>query len=206
MGFYANHIFPRAMDWALSSPRFQKLREVTLAGVHGLVLEIGFGTGLNLPHYPKAVSKVIGVEPGSFLQAKIAERSARAAMPVNIIHVTAETLPWEDAKFDCVVSTLTLCAIPDPMAALHEVRRVLKPDGSFIFLEHGRSDDPGVAKWQDRVNPIQRIIACGCNLNRRIDVLITESGLTMDRLDRFTLPGTPRIAGSMYRGRAVKES
>ena len=204
MGTYADHIFPRVMDWALRAPRFQKLREETLAGVHGLALEIGFGTGLNLPHYPVAVAKVIGVEPGRFLKAKVAERRTRAAMPVILVHVTAETLPCEDAQFDCAVSTLTLCTIPDPLAALREVRRVLKPNGALVFLEHGRSDDPRVARWQDRLNRIQRIIACGCNLNRRIDLLIQESGLNIDRLDRFLLPGVPRIGGTMYRGRAVK--
>ena len=204
MGLYANHIFPRVMDWALRAPRFQKLREETLTGVQGVVLEIGFGTGLNLPHYPADVTKIVGVEPGGFLEAKVAERRTRAAMPVDLVHVTAETLPCGDAQFDCAVSTLTLCTIPDPLAALREVRRVLKLEGRLVFLEHGRSDDLRVARWQDRLNPIQRIIACGCNLNRRIDLLIQESGLKIERLDRFTLEGVPRISGPMYRGHAVK--
>jgi ubiquinone/menaquinone biosynthesis C-methylase UbiE len=109
-------------------------------------------------------------------------------------------LPFENGRFDCVVSTWTLCSIRDINAALREVRRVLKPGGRLVFLEHGRSDDPRTAVWQDRVTPLQRLVACGCHLNRRIDVLIEESGLKIERVDRYVLEGVPRIAGEMYRG------
>ena len=112
-------------------------------------------------------------------------------------------MPYDDRVFDFVVSTWTLCTIPDPVAALREIRRVLRPDGQFLFAEHGRSDDPRTARWQDRLNPIQNLVACGCNLNRRIDRLVTEAGLTLTHLDRFVLPGIPRLGGEMYRGQAI---
>jgi ubiquinone/menaquinone biosynthesis C-methylase UbiE len=123
-----------------------------------------------------------------------------APMPVKIIQGSAESLPFRDRRFDCVVSTWTLCTIPDAVAALQEVRRVLKPGGRFAFLEHGRSNAPAIARWQDRLNPLQQRIGAGCNMNRAIDRLITEAGLTLDRLERFQMPGIPRLVGEMYRG------
>ena len=122
---------------------------------------------------------------------------------VEMVRVSAEAMPFEAGRFDWVVSTWTLCTIPDAVAALREVRRVLKPGGRFVFLEHGRSDDARVAKWQDLLNPLQRLIACGCNLNRPIGALIAQGGLRVKRLDRFRIPYIPRVAGEMYRGVAV---
>lgn len=200
MGFYANYVFPRLMDWAMGTPRFQEQRVQALAPLYGDVLEIGFGTGLNLPHYPQAVTWLTALEPANHLPRKVTRRLATASLPVRLTRVSAESLPFEDGRFDCVLSTWTLCTIPDVMAALREVRRVLKPGGKFVFLEHGRSDDPRVAGWQDALNPVQRVIACGCNLNRPIDALIAQAGLQVKRLDRFVLGGVPRIAGEMYRG------
>ncbi len=206
MGFYADHVFSRLMELCLGTGKFKEQREQALASAHGKVLEIGFGTGLNLPHYPKTVTWLTAVDPATVLRKTVAQRSAELSFPVELLHLSAEKLPFEDGRFDCAVSTLTLCAIPDATAALREVRRVLKPGGTFVFLEHGRSDDEMVAKWQDWLNPIQRIIACGCNLNRPIDVLIRQAGLRMGLLDRFRMPGIPgipRIAGEMYRGIAT---
>ena len=200
MGFYADHVFPHLMDWTLGTRRFQELREQALASAQGHVLEIGFGTGLNLPHYPQAVTSLTALDPATLLPKKVARRISRGSLPVKLVRLSAETLPFEDGRFDCAVSTWTLCTIPNPVAALREVRRVLKPSGTYVFLEHGRSDDAWVAKWQDFFNPIQRVIACGCNLNRPIDALISQGGLKIDRLDRFLLPGVPRIVGEMYRG------
>ncbi len=200
MGFYADHVFPHLMDWTLGTRRFQEQRELALAPAHGHVLEIGFGTGLNLPHYPRAVTSLTALDPATLLPKKVARRISRGSLPVELVRLSAETLPFEDGRFDCAVSTWTLCTIPDSVAALREVRRVLKPGGTFVFLEHGRSDDAWVAKWQDFFNPLQRHIACGCNLNRPIDALISQGGLKIERLDRFLLPGVPRIAGEMYRG------
>ena len=202
MGFYADQVFPHLMDWTLGTRRFQEQREQALASAQGHVLEIGFGTGLNLPHYPQAVTSLTALDPATLLPKTVARRISRGSLPVELVRLSAETLPFEDGRFDCAVSTWTLCTIPNPVAALREVRRVLKPSGTYVFLEHGRSDDAWVAKWQDFFNPIQRVIACGCNLNRPIDALISRGGLKIDRLDRFLLSGVPRIAGEMYRGLA----
>jgi len=203
MGFYADHVFPCLMELCLGTRKFQEQREQALASAHGNVLEIGFGTGLNLPHYPKTVTWLTAVDPATILRKTVAQRSAELSFPVELLHLSAEKLPFEEGRFDCAVSTLTLCTIPEAIAALREVRRVLKPGGTFVFLEHGRSDDEKVAKWQDWLNPIQRIIACGGNLNRPIDVLIRQAGLRLGLLDRFRMPGIPRIAGEMYRGIAT---
>ncbi len=200
MSFYAAHLFPHLMDWGMGGPKFQEQRRQALGPLRGDVLEIGFGTGLNLPHYPAAVSRVTALEPARLLPQKVAGRIAAASMPVGIVYGSAERLPFGDRRFDCVVSTWTLCTIPDAVAALREVRRVLKPGGEFVFLEHGRSDASSVARWQDRLNPLQRRIGVGCNMNRAIDRLITEAGLTLDRLERFQMPGIPRLVGEMYRG------
>ncbi len=203
MGFYAHWIFPRLMDWALGTGRVQERRREALAPVYGSVLEIGFGTGLNLPHYPGAVTWLTALDPEPLLPNRVVRRTSEASIPVELVHCSAEALPFEASRFDCVVSTWTLCTIADVGAALREVRRVLKSDGKLVFLEHGRSDDARVAKWQDRFNPLQRLIACGCNLNRPIDVLIDQAGLKIARLERFLMPGVPRIGGEMYQGTAV---
>lgn len=203
MGLYSAHIFPRLMDWVMSGTGFQRLRSEILLPAAGEVLEIGLGTGLNLPHYPAGVARLRAVDPAPLLPVRVAERRAAVAFPVEIIHLSAERLPYEDGIFDHVVSTWTLCTIPNPIEALQEVRRVLKPTGRLLFLEHGRSDDARTAAWQDRLNPLQNVIGCGCNLNRRIDRLISEAGLHILQLDRFVMEGVPRIGGELYRGIAT---
>ena len=141
----------------------------------------GAGTGnrnrTEPPHYPETVTQLHAVDPANLLPKTVTQRSTSQSFPIRIQHVTAESLPYADRSFDFVVSTWTLCTIPDPVQALQEVRRVLKPGGTFLFLEHGRSEDREIAAWQDRLNPIQNIIGCGCNLNRQIDQLITQAGL-----------------------------
>jgi ubiquinone/menaquinone biosynthesis C-methylase UbiE len=191
------------MDWAMSGPAFQRLRADLLQDACGEVLEIGFGTGLNLAHYPASVSRLSVVDPANLLPNRVSERIVTVSFSVQTTHVTAETLPYPDRQFDRVVSTWTLCTISDPVQALREIARVLKPEGRLLFLEHGRSDDQTIAAWQDRLNPIQNVIGCGCHLNRPIDRLIAQAGLGIAHLDRFLLPGVPRIAGEMYRGRAT---
>jgi ubiquinone/menaquinone biosynthesis C-methylase UbiE len=204
MGLYATQIFPRLMDWVMARPAFSQLREALLQLASGEVLEIGFGTGLNLRHYPTTITRLSIVDPATLLPAKVARRMAAAPYPIQTTHVTAENLPFPDQQFETVVSTWTLCTIPDPVLALHEVGRVLKPGGRFLFLEHGRSDDQKVAAWQDRLNPLQNVIGCGCNLNRQIDQLITQSGLNITHLDRFSMQSVPRLVGEMYRGTATR--
>jgi len=188
----------------MAGDEFLRLRRGLLGSVHGDVLELGIGTGLNLPHYPEAVTELHAVDPARLLPKTIAARSARLPCPVRIQRGSAETLTYVDQRFDYVVSTWTLCTIPDPVLALQEVGRVLKPEGRFLFLEHGRSDDRTIAAWQDRLNPIQNVIGCGCNLNRQIDRLIIQSSLTIVHLDRFSMQGVPRLAGEMYRGTATR--
>ncbi len=206
MGLYSLHIFPRLMDWVMSGEEFQRLRMGLLKDAQGAVLEIGFGTGLNLPHYPKTISSLSVIDPAQILPRKVAARAVSVPFPVYPQHVTAEKLPYRDHQFDSVVSTWTLCTIAEPVRALREVRRVLKPTGRFLFLEHGRSNDEKIAAWQDRLNPIQNIIGCGCNLNRRIDALVEQSGLQIVHLDRFQMQSVPRIGGEMYRGTGTPHS
>ncbi len=203
MGLYCKYVFPRLMDYVMHGEEFKLLRTALLQSVAGEVLEIGIGTGLNLRHYRPNVSRVRAVDLNPMLPARVAERRGGVSFPVEISHHSAERLPYDDRTFDCVVSTWTLCTITDPVRALQEVRRVLKPEGRFLFLEHGRSDDQKIARWQDSLNPVQNIIGCGCNLNRRIDDLIAQAGLTITQLDRFAMQGVPRIGGEMYRGMAT---
>jgi len=204
MGLYASQIFPRLMDWVMAGDEFHRLRTELLSHVRGEVLELGIGTGLNLPHYPKTIAGLHAVDPANLLPKIVMARRTSQSFPIRIQHVTAESLPYDDRSFDFAVSTWTLCTIPDPVKALREARRVLKPDGMFLFLEHGQSEDERIAAWQDRLNPIQNIIGCGCNLNRRIDQLIIQAGLKIMTLDRFHMQNVPRLAGEMYRGAAAR--
>jgi len=204
MSWYAEQIFPRLMDWVMRGEEFQRLRANLLKNARGDVLEIGFGTGLNLAHYPPSISSLSIVDPARILPRRVMKRTAAVSFPIHIQHVTAETLSFPDRRFDTVVSTWTLCTISDPIQALREVRRVLKPDGRFLFLEHGRSAEETVATWQDRLNPIQRVVGCGCNLNRRIDQLVQQAGFATTELNRFVMQTVPQIGGEMYKGTAIK--
>ncbi len=188
----------------MAGEEFRCLRTELLSHVHGEVLELGIGTGLNLPHYPKTITWLHAVDPANLLPKIVMERSVGQSFPIRIQHLTAEALPYDDHSFDFVVSTWTLCTIPDPIKALREVRRVVKPGGVFLFLEHGRSEDTKVASWQDRLNPLQNIIGCGCNLNRQIDDFIAQAGLKIMTLDRFQMQSVPRLGGEMYRGTAIR--
>lgn len=182
-----------------------KQRRQALAPLHGHVLEIGFGTGLNLQFYPDQVTKLTALDSERMLPKMVDKRIAQARVPVEQLQLDASgRLPFEDDVFDGIVTTLTLCSIADVESALSEIRRVLKPDGEYVFLEHGRSDDPRVATRQDFWNPIQKIIACGCNMNRPIDLLIMGADMEMIQLDRYQLPDTPRVLGEIYRGIAKK--
>jgi ubiquinone/menaquinone biosynthesis C-methylase UbiE len=175
-----------------------------LDGVSGTVLEIGFGSGLNLPHYPREVTKVIGVDP-SHTSARLARtRIAAAPFPVELIGLTAETIPVADASVDAIVSTFTLCTIPDVAGALTEMRRALKPEGRFYFVEHGHDDDSRVARWQDRLDGFEQKMFGGCHLNRDISTLIRRAGFDIERLDHAYLKGAPKFAGFLYRGVAKR--
>lgn len=197
--FYEKRIFPHGLELAMRP--MADLRPTVLKDAHGEVLEIGFGTGLNLPHYPEAVSRLVTADPMETFPSATRRRIDAAGFPVDLHHLPADGgLPFDDGRFDCVTITWTLCTIPDPVAALEEARRVVKADGEVFFIEHGRSDDPKVATWQDRWNPIQKFVACGCNVNRKIDDLFTQAGLRIEALDRFCVEGVPRLFGETYRG------
>jgi SAM-dependent methyltransferase len=203
MGFYAKHVFPRILDLTAGSREFGEYRRRSLEPARGNTLEIGFGTGLNLPYYPQTVTRLTAIDSENMLEDRVENRVASCPFPVTRMRLDAQgRLPFEDHSFDTVVTTLTLCSIPDAAAALNEIRRALKPGGLYVFFEHGRSDDPKVARRQDRFNPIQKIIGAGCNMNRRIDELIENAGFEITTLQRFLLPHAPRILAEMYRGAA----
>lgn len=205
MGFYSSHIFPRLVEWSLGNRIVRDQRRTTLESLRGHVLEIGFGTGLNLCCYPPQVTRLTAIDSESMLPDRVADRIGRAHVPVEQLTLDAGgPLPFEDDTFDGIVTTFTLCSIADVASALAQIRRVLKPKGEYVFLEHGRSDDPRIARSQDRYNPITRLIGCGCNMNRSIDKLISSAGLEITLLDRFARPDAPRILGELYRGVATK--
>lgn len=204
MGFYSKYIFPRMLDWMLGPPEMGKFRISALEAARGRTLEIGFGTGLNLAFYPDGVTSLTVIDTENMLPDRVNRRIAACKFPVTKMQLDAQgRLPFEDHSFDTVVSTLTLCTIPDTTAAMAEIHRVLKPEGHFIFWEHGRSDDPATAHKQDLFNPLQKIVGVGCNMNRRIDSIIREGGFEITRLDRFLMPKSPRLLAEMYRGIAV---
>ena len=204
MGFYEDRILPHILNLAMSTKDVQGERKHCLEHVSGDVLEVGFGTGHNLPFYPSGVTKVVGVDPSQKSAQLARKRIAAAPFPVEFVGLSAEKLPLPDASYNTVVSTFTLCSIPDVAGALREVRRVLKPGGRLYFVEHGRSDDPKVRKWQDRLNGIEQTIFGGCNFNRPIAALINQAGLEIEQCENAYLHGAPRFAGYLYRGVATR--
>jgi ubiquinone/menaquinone biosynthesis C-methylase UbiE len=200
LGFYHHHIFPRVLDLAMSSRMLREPRDRTLAPARGRILEIGFGTGRNLRHYPPTVTRIEAIDPDRDLDRLSLPRIAHASIDVDFHHLDAEHLPFEDARFDTVVSTFTLCSIPDVVHALGEVRRVLKPDGQFLFLEHGRSPDAPVTRWQDRLNRAWMPLAGGCHLNRPIRALIEDAGLVIGPARHYYLKRAPKFVGFLTEG------
>lgn len=194
---------PRIQDWAMSL--MDDLRPETVAAVEGEVLEVGFGTGRNLRHYPAAVKSLVGIDPlVTEGLAAVDARVAEARFPVTRTALAADGgLPFDAGRFDCVVTTWTLCSIPDAPAALAEMRRVLKPGGRYVFIEHGRAERASTARWQERINPLWRRLADGCNLDRAIDRLVEGAGFELAALDRFRGRG-PAIVAQMYRGVATR--
>lgn len=193
---------PKLIDVACSQPPMTRLRSEYVSRAHGRVLEVGIGSGLNLPHYGSAVTSITGVDPAAELTSKAHERAQAIAQPVDVLGISGEEIPVEDRTFDCVVCTWTLCSIPAPELAVAEMRRVLKPEGELIFVEHGRSDEPGIAKWQARIEPLWKRIGGGCHLTRRADDLLSSGGFTLTE-QRSGYEQGPRIAAFMIHGIAT---
>ncbi|HEU5294660.1 MAG TPA: class I SAM-dependent methyltransferase [Burkholderiaceae bacterium] len=203
-GFYESRVFPWLNDRLNADPALETIRADAVSRARGRVVEIGFGTGLNLAHYPSSVQSVVAVEPSGGMRSRARARIASARFPVEVIGGTAERMPLADAGFDTAVSTLTLCTVADPARVLAELRRVLRPDGRLLLMEHGLSEDDGVVRWQQRLNGLQRILACGCNLNRPIAELVQMHGFRFESLRKFYAPGMPRTHGWVSVGAAVK--
>ncbi len=208
MGFYRDQVLPRALDLSMRRGLFAQQRAQVTAGLDGEVLEIGFGTGLNIPFYPAAVKRVLAVEPAGGGRTLATRRLAARAqadrpVPVEFIGLDATTLPAADASLDHVLSTWTLCTIPDVRQALAEIGRVLRPGGTLHFAEHGLAPDPGVARMQHRLDPVQRCLVGGCHLDRPIRQLITEAGLRVTELETGYV-AWPRALSYSYLGVASR--
>ncbi len=203
MGFYDAHILPRIIECGCSTKPILRERRYLLSAARGDVLEVGFGTGLNLSYYdPARVAGIWGLEPAEALRRRAQPRIAATSIRFEFLGLTGEQIPAEDARFDSVVVTFTLCTIPAVEKALIEMRRVLKPDGTLFFVEHGAAPDPDVRKWQDRVTPAWRHIAGGCHLNRDIAGLIAAAGFRISVQEAGYRRGMPRFMGYMTRGTA----
>ena len=189
------------MESGLKGDVHRRYRRRALARAQGDVLEVGFGTGLNLEFYPTSVRRVTGIDSAAVLERRVRARIGGAPFPVErVIQDATDRLPFPDAHFDTVTSTWTLCSIARLRDALLELRRALKPSGEFLFLEHGRNEKGWVSRLQDTLNPVQNLVACGCNINREIDAEIEGGGFRIVDLERFTMPGVPRALGSVYLG------
>jgi ubiquinone/menaquinone biosynthesis C-methylase UbiE len=201
-GFYARYVLPHVIDLVMRDKEAARLRAAWVPKARGDVLEVGIGSGLNLRYYSDQVKRVLGVDPSTGLRKMAEERAAAAHVHVDLLPQSAEgALPIEDRSIDTVVMTWTLCSIPDPSAALGEIKRVLKPEGQMIFVEHGRAPDAGVVVWQDRITPIWKRIGGGCHLNRSIDSLIEGAGFRLAEFTTGYLPG-PRPMTYTYQGLA----
>lgn len=203
MNLYSQFILPRLLDWSMSDASLSHYRQEVLAQVSGETLEIGFGTGLNLPYYPKHIQKLTTVDANPGMNALALKRIQASDITVEHHVLNGENLPFPDQSFDSVVCTWTLCSIANVKQALQEIYRVLKPGGRFFFIEHGLSDNPKVEVWQNRLTPVQKVIADGCHLNRDIKRLI-ESQFSQVRVEQFQEKNLPAIMGYLYKGVAVK--
>lgn len=203
-GWYDRIVLPVLIDLACGSAHMRRLREEIVPQARGDVLEVGIGTGRNLPFYDRArVRSIVGVEPSLRMHRLALRRARDAGLEVSLVGLSAERLPVDDARFDCVVCTFTLCSIPDPLPALREMRRALVPGGRLLLAEHGRAPDDDVAAWQSRLTPLWRTLAGGCCLDRDVPALLRAAGFRAELRQRH-LAG-PRVAGYHYWGEAVAD-
>jgi ubiquinone/menaquinone biosynthesis C-methylase UbiE len=204
VGWYTDQVVPRAIDLLMRDSETARVRNRVAASLDGEVLEVGFGSGLNVPHYPAGITRVRAVDPATVGRKLAARRTAASPVPVDFVGLDAQRLPVADGSVDHVLCTWTLCTIPDVKRALAEIGRVLRPGGSLHFAEHGLAPDPKVARLQHRFTPLQRRVAGGCHLDRPIDKLIAGSGLAFERLETYYMRG-PKAWCYTFEGSAVKD-
>jgi SAM-dependent methyltransferase len=202
MGLYRELVVPRILNTACRARYLEPLRRQVCAGLAGEVVELGFGSGLNVPFYPAAVTRVAAIEPADGGWRLAAGRVAAAGAVISRAGLDGQALPFPDASFDAALSTWTLCTIPDPGAALREVARVLRPGGTLFFLEHGLAPDEAVRRWQRRISPLHMRLAGGCRLTQPIAGLLTSAGFAVTALEVFYQPGIPKFTGSYFLGTA----
>jgi ubiquinone/menaquinone biosynthesis C-methylase UbiE len=203
MGLYGEQVLPRIINLACSRPPGKPLRERVCATLAGDVIEIGFGTGLNVPFYPPAVRHVSAIEPSDLAWKLAGERIASSAVKVDRGGLDGQALGFDDDSFDCAVSTWTMCTIVDIDAALAELRRVLRPGGTLHFVEHGLAPDESVIRWQRRLEPVQKCLVGGCHLTRQIVDLVEGAGFTIKEVETFYEEGAPRVLGADSLGLAA---
>jgi ubiquinone/menaquinone biosynthesis C-methylase UbiE len=206
MGFYQEQILPRLQDKVMARKPNRAVRARVCEGLHGSVVEVGFGTALNARYYPAGVTKVVAIEPSRVCMRIAEPRIAKSTVPVEYGGLTGERLDLPSGEFDAVLSTWTLCTIPNLRAALDEMRRVLKRGGSFHFVEHGHAPDEKIARWQERLEPLNKRLAGGCHLTRHISEEIEQAGFDMQKLETYYFEGEPKPMGYTYEGRAVRSN
>jgi ubiquinone/menaquinone biosynthesis C-methylase UbiE len=205
MNLYDRYFLPYLIDWACGIKPVQMQRAKIVPRAAGRVLEIGIGTGRNLPYYDKSkLQKLCGLDPAKQMHRLARKRMRQAGLDVELVELPAEQIPMADGSFDTVLTTFTLCTIPDAVSALHEMRRVLAPGGTLLFCEHGAAPEAGVRRWQDRLTPVWKAMAGGCHLNRDIPALLREGGFRVSDMETMYLPG-PRPLTYNYWGSAVAE-
>ncbi|HEX6142291.1 MAG TPA: class I SAM-dependent methyltransferase [Geminicoccaceae bacterium] len=203
MSLYERRILPGLIDLAMRQKRLAPLREALVGEARGRVLDLGIGPGLNLPLYRRDLEEVVGIDPSPELLRRARRHTAWTHFPVRLHQALAEDLPLDSGSIDTVVMTWTLCSVGDPARALAEVRRVLRPGGALLFIEHGRAERDATRRWQDRLTPLWRRVAGGCHLNRAVDRLVEGAGFALERLETGHLVAGPKVLTYHYRGRAV---
>jgi SAM-dependent methyltransferase len=206
MGFYGEQVLPRITNVACGRKSTDPLRQRVCERLAGHVVEIGFGSGLNIPFYPNAVTEVAAIEPAEVAWQLAAKRAAASAVPLRRAGLDGQTLPFPDDSFDAALSTWTLCTIPDVAAALRELRRVLKPGGTLHFVEHGLAPDERVERWQHRFEPLQKRVAGGCHLTRPIVDLLSAAGFNVTEVEVFYERGAPKFLSAISLGIATSEN
>jgi ubiquinone/menaquinone biosynthesis C-methylase UbiE len=203
MAYYREQVLPRILDKGMATKRQKAIRARVCQALHGAVVEVGFGSGLNLPYYPTAVTNVVAIEPSAVSMRLAEPRIKAASVRVDLGGLTGEQLDLPSAQFDAVLSTWTLCTIPDLEAALAEMRRVLRPGGSLHFVEHGHAPEVRLARWQARLEPLNKRLVGGCHLTRDISKEIEAAGFEINMIETYYFEGAPKLVGYTYEGRAV---